>query len=77
MKLWKQCLIVAGSIVGLLTLILLYRQFLIAYFNGMSSVMYFNLRGEANIEFILMPILLIIQVLSFVFVLKLMLKDGK
>ena len=40
--------------------IVLYTTFLTAYFNGHRVMVYVNRSGEANIEFIIMPITLVL-----------------
>jgi len=65
-----ESIIVLGYGAGVAAIGVLYYTFLMAYNNGMETVVKVNTIGEANIEYIMLPIFLIIGIIGWVALIK-------
>ena len=66
----KKSLIVFGSLSGIGFSILIYWIFLAAWFNNMVALVPINNNGEASVEFIMFPIVIIVNIISTLFLIK-------
>jgi len=69
MNKFKKYLLVIGLLLGVGNTILIYITFLNAYFNNMKTIVLINEFGEAHLEFVLIPILLALNIISTIYTL--------
>jgi len=71
MKTINKCrVLIFGYGISLSMFVLLYLQFIVAFFNDYKVLVVINKFGEAYLEFILIPVFLVFSLIGFIMIIK-------